>query len=140
MGGRFGAWNATAEAYSPVSVADANSDSGRVHGLSDVPADWLPLPANAALPAEISWVQANRLSVVEEKSLNLTVVHLDRAHEPAPSRAALGWLESSIRSYAKFVDVVAKCLKDEQDEAAIVTRERMQIEEIRELLAEMHKD
>ena len=79
-----------------MSVADANSDSGRVHGLSDVPADWLPLPANAALPAEISWVQANRLSVVEEKSLNLTVVHLDRAHEPAPSRAALVWLETSI--------------------------------------------
>jgi hypothetical protein len=52
----------------------------------------------------------------------------------------LGWLKTSIRSYAKFVDVVAKGLKDEQDEAAIVTRERMQIEEIRELLTEMHKD
>ena len=75
------------------------------------------------------------MSVVGEKSLNLTIVYLDRAHEPAPSRAALGWLETS----AKFVDVVLKCLKDEQNEMANEKRERMQIEEIRELLAEMHQ-
>ena len=37
------------------------------------------------------------------------------------------------------MDVVLKCLKDEQNEMANEKRERMQIEEIRELLAEMHQ-
>ena len=32
------------------------------------------------------------------------------ASTPAPSMAALSWLETSIRSYAKYVDVVARAL------------------------------
>jgi hypothetical protein len=85
-------------------------------------------------------VQSNRLYVVEERSSNLTIVHLDMAHEPAPSRAALGWLETSIRSYAKFVDVAAKALTVATDEAEHIRREDIAIEEIRALLDEMHKD
>ena len=106
------AWEAMAEAYPPRPVAEAtaepvSNDGGRVRGLGDIPAAWGTLPANASLAAEIGWVQANRLYVVEERSSNSTIVHLDRAHEPAPSRAAIGWLETSIRSYAKFVDVAS---------------------------------
>lgn len=136
------AWAATAEAYQPLPVAEATtaSDSGRVRGLGDIPASWGTLPANASLQAEIGWVQANRLVVVEERPSGATVVHLDRANEAAPSRAALSWLETSIRSYAKYVDVVARSLKDEQDEQETVKRERMAIEEIRGLLAEMVDD
>ena len=111
----------------------------RLQGLSNVPESWGKLPANASLAADIGWVQSNRLYVVEERC-NLTVVHLDRAHEPAPSRAALGWLETSIRSYAKFVDVAAKALTTATDEATDLMREDIAIEEIRTLLAEMHKD
>jgi hypothetical protein len=85
-------------------------------------------------------VQAQRLRIVEERSSGATVVHLDRARSPAPSWAALGWLETSVRSYAKFVDVVAKSLGTQQDEAAMVRRERLAIDEMREILAEMHKD
>ena len=113
---------------------------GRVHGLGDIPSDWGELPDNASLQAEIGWCQANRLRIVEEKSSGATVVHLDRARSPAPSMAALGWLETSIRSYAKYVDVVAKSLSVVQDEQAHVSRERMQIERIHELLREMHED
>ena len=40
----------------------------------------------------------------------------DRARTPAPSRAALGWLETSIRAYSKYIDVVAKALKDEEND------------------------
>jgi hypothetical protein len=109
---------------------------GRVTGIGDIPASWGELPANASLQAEIGWVQSNRLSVVEETASGATRVHLHRAREPAPSRAALGWLETSIRAYAKFVDVVAKSLGAEQDDQQLVRRERMAIEEIRELLAE----
>ena len=87
--------------------------------------------------SDLAWVQSNRLAVVEERSPGVTVVHLDRAHEPAPSRAALGWLETSVRSYAKYVDVVARTLRDEADEAETVRRERMAITEIRDLLSEM---
>ena len=113
--------------------------SGRVQGLGDLPADWPELPANASLQAEIGWVQANRLVVVEEVNANTTRVHLDRAHEPAPSRAALGWLETSIRSYAKYVDVVARSLQTVADEQEHVRRERMQIEEIRSILDQMNE-
>ena len=89
------------------------------------------------MQSDLAWVQSNRLAVVEERSPGVTVVHLERAHEPAPSRAALGWLETSIRSYAKFVDVVARTLRDEADEAETVRRERLAINEIRDLLTEM---
>jgi hypothetical protein len=67
----------------------------------------------------------------------VVVVHLDRARTPAPSWAALGWLETSIRAYSKYIDVVAKALKDEENEQQMVKRERMAIDEIRSLLAEM---
>jgi hypothetical protein len=139
------AWGAMAEAYPPLPVAEAtaepvSNDGGRVRGLGDIPADWGTLPANASLQAEIGWVQSNRLVVVEERPSGATVVHLNRAHEPAPSRAALGWLETSIRSYAKYVDVAARATATAQDEQEQAEHERLAIEEIRELLAEMHED
>ncbi len=70
----------------------------------------------------------------------MVVVHLDRARTPAPSWAALGWLETSIRVYSKYIDVVAKALKDEENEQEVVKREKMAIDEVRSLLAEMLKD
>lgn len=112
-------------------------DSGRVQGLGDLPPGWPELPANASLAAEIGWVQANRLYVVEELERGGTRVHLDRAHEPAPSRAAIGWLETSIRSYAKYVEVAAKATGAGQDEQLQERQERLAIEDIRALLAEM---
>ena len=115
-------------------------DCGFVSGLSDIPASWGQLPPNSTLQAEIAWCQANRLQVVEEKSKGVTVVHLDRARTPAPSWSALGWLETSIRAYAKFVDVAAKVTATQQDEQDMVRRERMAIDEIRGLLAEMQAE
>jgi hypothetical protein len=109
----------------------------RIQGLGDIPPSWPPLPGNAALAAELGWVQANRLYVVEELASGGTRVHLDRAHEPAPSRSSIGWLETSIRSYAKFVEVAAKASGAGDDEGEKVKRERMAIDEIRVLLAEM---
>jgi hypothetical protein len=110
---------------------------GQVRGLADLPKDWPELPGNASLQTEITWVQANRLRVVEEHSSGATIVHRARARTPAPSWATLGWLETSIRCYAKFIDVLAKVTSQQQDEQAFVRRERMAIEEIRELLGEM---
>ena len=120
----------------PPAPASVPASDG-LSGLHDVPDSWPELPAGSSLQAELQWVQSNRLAVVEERSPGVTVVHLDRAHEPAPSRAALGWLETSIRSYAKYVDVVARTLRDEADEAETVRRERLAITDIRELLSEM---
>jgi hypothetical protein len=113
---------------------------GPLQGLGDIPEAWPELPDNASLAAEIGWVQAQRLRIVEERPSGQTVVHLDRARSPAPSWAALGWLETSVRSYAKFVDVVAKSLATQQDERELVQRERLAIDEMREILAEMHRD
>ena len=113
------------------------SDTGQVQGLGDIPASWPELPATASLQGDLQWVQSNRLVVVEETGSGATRVHLGRAHEPAPSRAALGWLETSIRAYAKYVDVVARSLATVQDEVEHVRRERMRIDDIKALLREM---
>jgi hypothetical protein len=140
------AWEATEQAYPPKPVATVDpvatevAADTRVRGLGDIPTSWPELPENASLQAELSWVQSNRLRVVDERSSGAVQVHLDRARSPAPSWAALSWLETSIRCYAKFVDVCAKSLKDGQDEQEHVRREKMAIDEIRSLLAEMLED
>jgi len=113
---------------------------GQVQGLGEIPAGWPALPNNASLQAELGWVQAERLRVVEEKSSGSTLVRLGRASTPAPSMAALGWLETSIRSYAKYVDILARALSTVQDDQDHVRRERMRLDEIQGLLDEMHRD
>ena len=117
----------------------AHATEPAVTGLSDVPGSWPTLPPNATLAAEISWVQANRLSVVRDLG-ERAVVDLSKAMTPAPSWAALGWLETSIRAYSKFVDVAAKASAHVEDERDMVRRERLAIDEIRGLLTEMLPD
>jgi hypothetical protein len=111
-------------------------DQSSITGLDKIPSNWLPLPGNASLQAEISWVQANRLMVVKETG-NGTVVSLRKAMGPPPSWAALGWLETSIRTYAKFVEVAAKATASIASEEEEVKREKVAIEEVRRLLNEM---
>ena len=113
-----------------------SAECGNVTGLSDIPASWGELPANASLQAEVSWVQANRLRVVRE-SADRVVVDLSRSLSPAPSYATLGWLETSIKTYAKFVDVAAKATSVQDNEQAEIRREIQSIEEVRKLLASM---
>ena len=137
------AWAAAAEAFTPMGTEEASSNEqgvhGRITGLQTIPDSWPELPSNVSLGSELSWVQSNRLRVVEETPSGATRVQLGRAREPAPSWAALGWLETSIRAYAKFVDVAAKATATQQDEQELVRRERMQIDEIRGLLDEMNE-
>ena len=114
-----------------------SSDSGAIKGLGDIPAGWPELPANSSLSAEVGWVQANRLRVIEETAGGQTLVHLGQALSPAPSWAALGWLETSIRSYAKYVDVAAKATASDDGESAVIRRERVAIEDVSALLDEM---
>lgn len=121
----------------PAGALSPIGDSGQIVGLSEIPAAWPELPANASLASELSWVQSNRLWMVEERPGKATIVRLDRSAGPAPSRAAIGWLETSIRSYAKFVDVAAKVSGTEQDETAVLKAERRSIDEVKALLAEM---
>ena len=72
-------------------VGHAESGEPGVTGLGDVPVDWPSLPANASLQSEVSWVTANRLRVRDGDGVDLS-----RALSPAPSHAALSWLETSI--------------------------------------------
>jgi len=122
------------------SSARSDLDSGQIRGLSDLPDGWPDLSANASLSSDVGWVQANRLRIVAEVSGGSTSVHLDQALSPAPSWAALGWLETSIRSYAKYVDVAARATASDDGEAGVVRRERMSIEEVQRLLDEMMDD
>lgn len=101
-------------------------------GLGDLPADWPELPANAALPVEVSWVQSNRLRVRVGEAVDLS-----RALSPAPSHATLAWLETAILYPAKWADIVAKATQGQVEEKEAVRRERLAIEEVRGLLAEM---
>jgi hypothetical protein len=110
---------------------------GQIQGLGRIPEDWPQLPSNASLSTEIGWVQANRLRIVEERLGAATLVRLDLALSPAPSWAALGWLETSIRSYAKYVDVAAKATSAGDGEAEVWRHERMAIAEVEELINEM---
>lgn len=118
------------------SNADAQASDGggnqSVAGLGSIPSDWPALPANATLQAEISWVSANRLRVRDG-----TGVDLSRAISPAPSYSALSWLETSILFPSKFADISVKATASQADETEHVRREKLAIEEIRGLLAEM---
>lgn len=125
----------TAETTASTSGTHAR-DEAAVTGLDAIPPDWPALPPNAKLSVEIQWVQANRLSVVRDLG-DRAVVDLAKAMTPAPSWSALGWLETSIRAYAKFVDVAAKASATLEDEREVVRREKLAIEEVRGLLAEM---
>jgi hypothetical protein len=111
-------------------VAD-HADQG-VSGLGDLPPDWPPLPANAQLQVEIAWVTANRLRVRSGSGVDLS-----RALSPAPSYSALSWLETSILFPSKFADISVKATAQQDDEREHIRREKMSIEEIRSILAEM---
>ena len=85
----------------------------------------------------MGWVQANRLRIVADQASGSTSVDLDQALSPAPSWAALGWLETSVRSYAKYVDIAAKATASDGGEAGVMRHERMALEEVQALLDEM---
>jgi len=113
----------------PVSAPVIEPD---VPGLGTIPESWPKLPPNAPLQAEIAWVTANRLVVRSGKGVDLS-----RALSPAPSYSALSWLETSILFPSKFADISVKATADQDTEKEFVRREKMAIEEIRSLLAEM---
>ena len=106
-------------------------------GLGDIPADWPKLPPNASLQTEVSWVQASRVDVVEYLPGGGVRVHLDRADQPAPSKAALSWLETAVLFPSKFADVAVKVTQHSEDEREVIRRERLLIEEVRGILTEM---
>ncbi len=97
------------------------------------------MPLNAQLAAEVQWVQANRLRMVSESD-GVTTVDLSRALAPPPSYAALGWLETSIRAYAKYCEIAAKATQSLEDDREVVRREKQSIDKIRELLGQMIDD
>ncbi len=124
----------------PVAAVEVESepvaaDSG-VSGLGRLPDGWPVLPSNASLQAEIAWVQASRLDIVEETGTG-TRVDLSRADGPAPSKAAIGWLETSIRAYSKYCDIAAKATQTQEHEAEARRRERLALGDVIGLLDEM---
>jgi hypothetical protein len=116
----------------PVAVVEPEpvpADSG-VSGLGAIPEDWPDLPSNASLQVEIAWCQASRLDVVEEGLNGSTVVDLALADSPAPSKAAIGWLETSIRAYSKYCDIAAKATATAEHEQEAVRRERLALADV----------
>jgi hypothetical protein len=114
----------------PTEAPPASQGSG-LDGLGDIPIEWPTLPANATLQGEVAWVQANRLRVYQ-----CGVVDLSRSLGPAPSHAALSWLETSLLYPAKWADVCVKAAQGVQDDTEQVRRERLALAEVRSLMAE----
>jgi hypothetical protein len=104
---------------------------GGLAGLGDLPSTWPELSANASLQMEVGWVQANRLRVCQAG-----MVDLSRSLSPAPSHAALSWLETSVLYPAKWADVAVKAAQGTQDDQEDVRRERLALDDVRTLLAE----
>jgi len=151
------AWNEAAKAFPPLPAKEpvtgpdpgpgpANTETfaestperpaprGRIAGLDMVPESWPDLPSSSSLQTELAWVQANRLAVVHETASGGFVVDLSKAVEPAPSRSALSWLESSIRFPSKFVDMLSRKLVDDDAEDVLAKREQKSIAEIDQIL------
>lgn len=123
-------------------VPDPETDDSHARtreGLGRLPRSWPPLADNAQLPVELGWVQANRLRVVEERQNGEPIIRLKRAGSPAPSWAALGWLDTAIRNPAKWADICARGMAQQELESDLVKRERRSIEDVRSLLSDMHK-
>jgi hypothetical protein len=116
----------------PIEPTPAPTSNDEVSGLGDLPGSWGSLPANAQLQVEIAWVSANRLRVRSGNGVDLS-----RALSPAPSYSALSWLETSILFPSKFADISVKATAQQDDEREHIRREKLAIEEIRSLLAEM---
>ena len=108
----------------------ASQGSG-LAGLGDIPTEWPTLPPNAQLQSEVSWVQANRLRVYQGG-----VVDLSRSLGPAPSHAALSWLETSLLYPSKWADVCVRATQGAQDDTEQVKRERLALVEVRSLMDE----
>ena len=100
-----------------------SAEGGFVTGLSDIPEGWPTLPANAS---------ANRLRVRDGSGVDLS-----KALSPAPSYSALSWLETSILFPSKFADISVKATAQQDDEREHIRREKLAIEEVRAILAEM---
>jgi len=138
------AWQEAARAFPPLDTertpaADSQTEPahrGRVTGLGAIPDHWPDLPSNASLQSEIAWCQASRLDVVTEGPGG-TRVDLGKADTPAPSKAAIGWLETSIRAYSKYCDIAAKATAQQEHEAEAVRRERLALTDVRGLLGDM---
>ena len=124
-------------ADAPGSTLTAFQGFGRLLALPDragqPPRPWRRLARRVRSPE----VEPSLAAEVEVRPGGATFVRLDRDRSPAPSWSTLSWLETSIRSYAKFVEVAVKVTATQADEQEFVRRERMAIEEIRGLLAEM---
>lgn len=119
------------ESVAVPAAAPVPADQG-VLGLGDLPSIWPTLPANASLQVEIAWVSANRLRVRDGNGVDLS-----RALSPAPSYSALSWLETSILFPSKFADISVKATANQDEEKEQIRREKMSIEEMRGILAEM---
>ena len=118
----------------PPPIADDGGDD-HLRGLGDIPDSWPDLPANATLAAEVQWVQSNRLRVVDGRQVDLS-----RALAPAPSHAALAWLETAVLFPSKWADVTIKTTSHAEDDREATRRERLAIAEVEELLREMTAD
>lgn len=139
------AWEAMAEAYPPLSVAEAPANPGALEAAAThaPPVPWPDLPTDADFGEEVRWVHQQYIRIVEEGPRG-RVIHWDRASVKPPSTGACSlarWAaENRTAFYKDMLPRIMAKVDDGAEEEANIRRERMAIEEIRGLLAEMLQD
>ena len=136
------AWEAMAEAFPPLSVAEALADPGAPEGTTThaPPVPWPDLPTDADFADEVRWVHSQYIRIIEETARG-RAIHWERATTPPPSTGACSlarWAaENRTAFYKDMLPRVMAKVDDQAEEEAKIRRERMALEEIDELLREM---
>jgi len=138
------AWEAMAEAFQPLSVAEgpADPDVPEAAATDAAPIPWRDLPTVADFADEVRWVHQQYIRIVEEAPRG-RVIHWDRASVKPPSTGACSlarWAAENRTAFYKDMlpKIMAKVDDQAEKEEANVRRERMQIDEIRGVLREMN--
>jgi len=136
------AWEAMAEAYPPLPVAESPANPGVPEAVATdaSPIPWPDLPTVGDFGEEVRWVHQQYIRIVEE-GLRGRVIHWDRASVKPPSAGACSlarWAaENRTAFYKDMLPKIMAKADDQAEEEANIRRERMAIDEIRGLLAQM---
>jgi len=108
----------------------------RARDDENIPDEWAGLPSQADFADEVAWVHANQAFVLKLRPGKATAFVWSAAADPPPSRGAIALMQFAAENPTKFRgDLVPKVLLNRTgEESQLDKRERVSIEEIREVL------
>lgn len=116
-------------------ILDRQADEKGVGHLR-LPAHWKKIPERADPRSEVEWVHSQLYFIVREMRSGRIKIDFNRASSPPPSRGTLQLLQYAIEDRKGFNTIRGNIIKQVDDEGEIEKRERMKVEEIREILGQ----